>query len=117
MIGRVSGTLVRMQTRRAGRLPASVGSVLVAAVLLGACGAGPSARPDVAVDGGTDGGTAPTSSAAPAAPPALEAPVTDLNWSDCTARLTATVGVTAAPDTVVECATVTTPISPPPSRT
>ncbi len=110
MTGRVSGTLVRMQTRRAGRLPLSVGSTLVAALLLGACGAGPSARPDVAVDGGTEGGTAPTSSTEPAAPPALEAPVTDLNWSDCTARLTATVGVTAAPDTVVECATVTTPI-------
>ncbi|WP_042572742.1 alpha/beta hydrolase [Rhodococcus sp. MEB064] len=94
----------------------SVGGRLAVVVMVGvvaaACGAGPSTRPDVAVEGGSTGGAVPSSDSAPAdaEPLPLEAPITDLNWSDCTARTTGSYGVVAAAGVVVDCATFAAPI-------
>lgn len=91
----------------------SVPAALLASIVLltSACGVGPSTRPDVAVDDGSAGGAVEESTDAPDdGPPALEAPVTDLNWSDCTARTAAAFDVVVATGVVVECATFTAPI-------
>ncbi|MGB3771678.1 MAG: alpha/beta hydrolase [Rhodococcus sp. (in: high G+C Gram-positive bacteria)] len=94
----------------------SVGSRLVVlaavAVVAASCGVGPSTRPDVAVEGGSAGSPADSSDTDDAEPEPLplEAPITDLNWSDCTARATAALGVVATPGVVVDCATFAAPI-------
>lgn len=99
-----SGTHGRTRVLRA----LAVGTL---AVVLASCAAGPSVRPDVAVDRGVVDAPAPAEPEEPeteALP--LEPPVTDLAWSDCTARITAQFGVTASPGTVVDCATYPAPI-------
>lgn len=86
--------------------------VLVAVTLLAGCSAGPSTRPPVAmVDGGVARGADPagttTTEATPAPVPSLQAPTTDLGWSDCTAPTLTRLGLGAAPDgLVLECATL-----------
>ncbi len=98
-----------MQMSRFGSRLAALTAVVVVAA---ACGAGPSTRPDVAIEGGSagsDGGPA-TTEPTDEGPLPLEAPVTDLNWTDCTARTTAARGITAAPGVLVDCATFPAPI-------
>jgi len=87
--------------------------VLVGAVALAACSAGPSTRPAVALlDGKAP--PAPTSSAPPALQsPPLQAPVADLPWSDCTASTLGKLALTSRQaGLVLDCATVSVPLDP-----
>ncbi|MGV9677331.1 alpha/beta hydrolase [Nocardia sp. NPDC003482] len=80
-------------------------------VLVGACGAGPSSRPGVAVERPHEAGSPPTTSAAPAPPPGPEVPKTDLAWRDCAAPTFGKLGLGAPPAGLVfECAEFSTPI-------
>jgi len=86
-------------------------AALIGAAALVAGSAGPSTRPAVAV---IDNGLAPATSApATAQLPALQAPVADLAWSDCTAATLAKLGLTARQTgLVLECATLAVRLDP-----
>lgn len=88
-------------------------AALIGATLLAACSAGPSTRPAIAV---IDTALAPApATSAPAAPqlPALQAPVADLAWSDCTTVTLAKLGLTARQTgLVLECATLAVRLDP-----
>ncbi|RVW03999.1 alpha/beta fold hydrolase [Rhodococcus xishaensis] len=84
----------------------------VAAIVLAvctACGAGPSDRPEVAiVEQG--GGSAPTTETATEIPQ-LQAPVRDLDWSDCKDATLGSLGLGAGPAGLsLECAGFTTSV-------
>ena len=89
------------------RVVGSLLTGLVAAATLAACSAGPSTRPAIAV---IETGLAPTTSTAVPAdppPPALQAPVADLPWTDCTSSTVSKLGLTSRqPGLVLECATL-----------
>ncbi|MGK2315910.1 alpha/beta hydrolase [Gordonia rhizosphera NBRC 16068] len=94
---------------RRARLGATLCAIV--AVVVSGCAIGPDTGPDV-VTGGGGGGAAPSSSSATPEPPMIEAPKTDLTWTEC-ARATATrYGVTAPAGVTVECAELDTPIDP-----
>lgn len=97
-------------TRRPGVLTAA----LVAAALVAGCSAGPSTRPPLAMvdEGLARGAPAPTTTRATPAPvPALQAPTTDLGWSECTAPTLTRLGLPGGPPgLVLECATLAVPL-------
>ncbi|OZC89398.1 hydrolase [Rhodococcus sp. 06-418-1B] len=76
------------------------------------CGAGPSGRPDVAVEQNSPGQPADTESEDPAPePPALQVPVTDLSWQDCTSDTLGRYGYAPrTPGLILECADFEAPV-------
>ncbi len=75
------------------------------AMAAAACSAGPSSRPDVAVEQRSPGQPAEPSDSEPEETPALEVPVTDLAWSDCTQTTLDLYGFSSrSPGLVLECA-------------
>ncbi len=85
---------------------AIAGAVLAACT---ACGAGPSARPDIAVVE-QGGGSAPTSGTADRVPQ-LQTPVRDLDWVDCKDATLGALGLGPGPEGLAfECATLIAPI-------
>ncbi len=82
-------------------------AIAVVALLAGACGAGPSERPEIAVEKQSPG-TPETEQKKPQLPkpPALEVPKTDLAWTDCTDDQLSSTGYGPGPDKLIlECAT------------
>jgi pimeloyl-ACP methyl ester carboxylesterase len=98
-------------TRRGGLLALG----LALGTVLTACSAGPSTRPPLAlVDAAVARGAgAPASSTTPAPPtvPDLQAPVSDLAWTDCTRPTLTRLGLTGGPaGLVLECVTLAVPL-------
>lgn len=95
------------------RLALALLATLLGAASLAACSAGPSARPSVAV---VDTGLAatPSTTAAPKSEyPALQAPVAELDWTDCTTSMLAKLALTSRqPGLVFECANLAVPLDP-----
>ncbi|GAB18291.1 putative hydrolase [Gordonia effusa NBRC 100432] len=87
--------------------------VTAATILLAGCATGPDTGP-AAITGGNGGGDnpSPTTSNAPKAP-VLQAPRTDLAWTDCAKSVLDRFKVAApATGTAIECASFTSPIDP-----
>lgn len=94
--------------RRTGVLAVSL---VALAWTVAACGAGPSARPDVAVVQDVDDGAVPTPEQEGAGAPELPVPGEDLTWRDCTADTLAAQKLPAGPTgLVIECSEITAPI-------
>lgn len=95
------------------RLAVAVLAALLGGGSLAACSAGPSDRPAVAV---VETGLAPPPDAPPAATaplPALQAPVAELPWADCTASTLTKLALTPRqPGLILECATLAVPLDP-----
>lgn len=98
----------RRQRRGGIALVAVTATVLVAS----ACAVGPDTGPPIITGGGDGGGQAATSSSAPAQAPTLQAPKTDLEWTDCGATLARDYDTTAPAGVTIECAELTSPIDP-----
>lgn len=80
-------------------------------VATSACGAGPSDRPDVAVEQNSPGQVVESSDAAPDEPRALEVPVSDLPWTECTQDTLGRYGLEArTPGLILECSDLNAPV-------
>ena len=111
MTGRASTlAIMRRPTviRRRFRLCAIATAVTIGA--LTGCSAGPDPGPDLVIEQDGDGGQAPSTAQAP---PALAAPASDLNWSECTDATVERFGVAALPDGItLDCANYTNSVTP-----
>lgn len=70
------------------------------------------ADPRFATDSGARPQGAATTKPPPPGPPPIAAPKNDLSWHDCTKRVTADAGVTAAPGVQLECASYDADLDP-----
>ena len=87
--------------------------VAVSAAMASACAAGPSQRPDLAMSGRSDGVQGEPTESEPDAAPAMEAPRSELDWRDCTARARAGLALPAGPSGLrLECATLKGDLDP-----
>lgn len=76
-----------------------------------ACAAGPSQRPDVAVEQNSPGQAPEDTPDSEPETPALQVPVTDLSWSECTAATLGRYELTSrTPGLILECADFEAPV-------
>lgn len=94
---------------RVTRFVQAVLATLLSAAAVAGCSAGPSHRPAVVVvDSRLPAAQTSTAEAVPPTFPALQAPVADLAWSDCTASTVSKLAITSKqPGLVLECANLT----------
>lgn len=70
------------------------------------------ADPRFATESGAKPQGVPNTTKPPSGPPPIAAPKNDLSWRDCTSRVTADAGVSAAPGVKLECATFDSDLDP-----